>query len=149
MGGAGAPYGTGQLELLRVKILLGAAAGDSTQAIAERLEVRTGTVSKILRRFAAERLGTLVDAPRSWRPRRYDEHVERRVLAALDQPPRRRLARWNGPHLAAHLGGCRCPPSLAVLRVRSISLERRRSWWLSTDPQFARKAATAGVGATG
>jgi transposase len=134
-------HGTSQLELLRVKILLGAATGDSTQAIAERLGVRTGTVSKIRLRFAAERLGALVDAPRSGRPRRYDEQVECRVLAALDQPPPRGFACWNGPRLAAHLGDVDVHEVWRVLRVRGISLERRRSWCLSTDPQFERKAA--------
>ncbi len=134
-------HGAGQLEVLRAKILLGAAAGESTQALAQRLDVRTGTVSKTRRRFTVERLGALVDAPRSGRPRRYDATVEQRVLATLDQPPPRGFARWNGPRLAAHLGDVDVHQVWRVLRVRGISLERRRSWCLSTDPQFEQKAA--------
>lgn len=137
----GRRHGTGQLELVRVKILLGASTGESTQALAERLGVRTGTVSKIRRRFATERLGALVDAPRSGRPRRYDEQVQRRVLAALDRPPPRGFACWNGPRLAAYLGDVDVHQVWRVLRLRGISLERRRSWCLSTDPQFEQKAA--------
>ena len=134
-------HGTSQLELVRVKILLGAAAGESTQALAQRLAVRTGTVSKIRRRFAVQRLGALRDAPRTGRPRRYDEQVERRVLAALDESPPRGFACWNGPRLAARLGDVDVHHVWRVLRLRGISLERRRSWCLSTDPEFERKAA--------
>jgi transposase len=134
-------HGAGQLEVLRAKILLGAADGESTQALAERLDIRTGTVSKTRGRFAGERLGALLDAPRSGRPRRYDATVEQRVLAALDQPPPRGFARWNGPRLAAHLGDVDVHQVWRVLRMRGISLERRRSWCLSTDPQFEQKAA--------
>ena len=134
-------HGTSQLEVVRVRILLSAADGGSTQAIAGRLGVRTGTVSKIRRRFAAERLRALLDAPRSGRPRRYDAQVEQRVLAALDLPPPRGFARWNGPRLAAHLGDVEVHQVWRVLRLRGISLERRRSWCWSTDPQFERKAA--------
>lgn len=134
-------HGAGQLEVMRAKVLLAAAAGESTEAVAQRLDIRTGTVSKIRRRFAQGRLGALHDAPRSGRPRRYDEKVEHRVLAALDQPAPRGFARWNGPRLAAHLGDVDVHQVWRVLRTRGISLERRRSWCLSTDPQFDQKAA--------
>lgn len=134
-------HGAGQLEVMRAKVLLAAAAGESTEKVAQRLDIRTGTVSKIRRRFAQERLGALQDAPRSGRPRRYDETVEQRVLAALDQPAPRGFARWNGPRLAAHLGDVDVHQVWRVLRTRGISLERRRSWCLSTDPQFEQKAA--------
>jgi transposase len=134
-------HGAGKLEVMRAKILLGAAGGESTEALAQRLDVRTGTVSKIRRRFVGERLGALNDAPRSGRPRRYDETVEQRVLATLDKEPPRGFARWNGPRLAAHLGDVDVHQVWRVLRTRGISLERRRSWCLSTDPQFEQKAA--------
>lgn len=134
-------HGAGQLEVMRAKILLGAADEESTEALAQRLDVRTGTVSKIRRRFVQERLGALNDAPRSGRPRRYDETVERRVLDMLDTPPPRGFARWNGPRLAAQLGDVDVHEVWRVLRTRGISLERRRSWCLSTDPQFDQKAA--------
>jgi transposase len=43
--------------------------------------------------------------------------------------------------LAAHLGDVPDHQVWRVLRQRGISLQRRRSWCVSTDPEFDRKAA--------
>ena len=52
---------------LRARIILAAAAGQSTEAIAQRLSLRTATVSKWRTRFARHGLGGLQGcaAPRS------------------------------------------------------------------------------------
>jgi len=73
----------GQLELMRARLLLAAGAGDLNKEIARALRTREATVSKIRRRFAAERLGALADAPRSGRKPKYDAATEARVLAPL------------------------------------------------------------------
>jgi len=65
---------------------------------------------------------------------------ERRIIAALDAPPPAGYARWNGPLLAKHLGDISKHQIWRVLREHEISLERRRSWCISTDPAFAQKA---------
>ena len=71
---------------------------------------------------------------------KYGGACEKRLLERLDTPPPAGYARWNGRLLAEAL---KVPADWvwAVLRHRGISLERRRSWWVSTDPQFAPKAA--------
>jgi hypothetical protein len=45
------------------------------------------------------------------------------------------------PLLAKHLGDISKHQIWRVLREHEISLERRRSWCISTDPAFAQKAA--------
>jgi transposase len=134
---ANAPQRTVQ----RARLLLAAAAGDQNQAIATALKVRPATVGKVRRRFVTLRLGALEDAPRSGRKRKYDAATQARILTALDAPKPKGYARWNGALLAAHLGDVPEHHVWRVLRQRGISLQRRRSWCVSTDPEFDRKAA--------
>lgn len=127
--------------VVRARILLGAAQGQENQAIAATLKLRPATVSKVRGRFTTQRLGALADAPRSGRKRKYGPETQARILAALDAPKPKGYAQWNGPLLAAHLGDVPEHQVWRVLRHRGISLQRRRSWCLSTDPEFDRKAA--------
>jgi transposase len=132
---------TEQRLVLRARIILGLSAGQTNREVADALSVRPATVSKWRTRFGREGLAGLVDAPRSGKPATYTEEMERRVLATLDEPPPVGYARWNGPLLAQALGDVSAAQVWRVLRRRSISLERRRSWCVSTDPEFAPKAA--------
>jgi transposase len=59
----------------------------------------------------------------------------------LDEPPPKGYARWNGALLAAALKDISDDQIWRVLRRHGISLERRHSWCVSTDPCFAQKAA--------
>jgi transposase len=127
--------------VVRASILLGAAEGQENQVLAATLKLRPATVSKVRGRFATQRLGALADAPRSGRKRKYGSETQARILAALDAPKPQGYAQWNGPLLAAHLGDIPEHQVWRVLRHRGISLQRRRSWCLSTDPEFDRKAA--------
>ena len=124
----------------RAQIILLAAQGLPNDAIAEQLRFRRARVSKWRRRFAAQRCAGLSDAPRPGQPVKYGAELEQRLLAQLDTPPPRGYATWNGRRLAQTLG---VPAhwAWAVLRRHQISLQRRRSWCLSTDPEFTRKAA--------
>lgn len=130
-----------QRSVVRARILLGAADGQENQAIARALQLRPATVSKVRQRFATQRLGALEDAPRSGRKRKYGPQTQARILAALDTPKPKGYAQWNGSLLAAHLGDVPDHHIWRVLRHRGISLQRRRSWCVSTDPEFDRKAA--------
>ena len=132
---------TEQRLALRARIVLAAAAGESTTAIARELAVRTATVSTWRTRFAHKRLAGLRDAPRPGKPARYTQETERRVLAMLDQPPPAGYASWNGSLVAQELGDVSADQVWRVLRRHRISLQRRHSWCVSTDPEFARKAA--------
>jgi len=126
---------------LRARMLLELADGLNNEQVARRCETRVATVSKWRGRFARLRLAGLVDAPRSGKPVRYGESTKGRILRALDEAPPEGYARWNGRLLAKRLKDVSEDQIWRVLRAQSISLERRRSWCISTDPCFAQKAA--------
>lgn len=125
----------------RARLVLAAARGDATTSIARHFGVRPATVSKWRTRFAAQRLAGLEDEPRSGAPPRYDASTEDRVLALLDEAPPRGYAQWNGRLVAERLGNVSASQVWRVLRAHQIQLERRRSWCVSTDPEFVPKAA--------
>jgi transposase len=125
----------------RAEVILAVAEGLGNAAVAERLETRPATVSKWRGRFARDRLAGLADAPRSGKPRYYQSADEKRLLAALDEPPPEGYGRWDGNLLAQHLSGISKHQIWRVLRRHEIALARRRSWCISTDPSFAQKAA--------
>ena len=125
----------------RGRIILAAAGGDSTISIARAQHRRPATVSKWRLRFARGGLAGLQDAPRPGALRQYDESTQRRILAQLDEPPPRGYAIWTGSLVARALGDVSKHQVWRVLRAHGIHLQRRRSWCISTDPQFAAKAA--------
>lgn len=125
----------------RARLILALAQGLSNAEAAQRCQTRTATVSKWRGRFAHLRLAGLEDAPRSGKPPVYDAATRQRILRALDQPPPPGYARWNGGLLARRLKDVSEHQIWRVLREQAISLERRRSWCISTDPCFAQKAA--------
>jgi transposase len=128
-------------DVFRAGIILRAAAGASNEEIAAAMKTRPATASKWRGRFLVDRLRGLQDALRPGKPATYDEQTERRVLKQLDQPSPKGFARWNGALLAAALKDISDHQIWRVLRKHGISLERRRSWCVSTDPCFAQKAA--------
>ena len=132
---------TEQRLVLRAQLILAAATGATTAAIAQRFRSRPATVSQWRQRFAAQRLVGLQDRPRSGRRRRYGEEAERRILALLDQPPPSGYASWSGHLIARALGNVSARQVWRALARHRISLQRRHSWCISTDPQFAAKAA--------
>jgi len=130
-----------QRSVERARIVLLASQGHASGEIAAMLKTRPARVSKWRRRFERLRLAGLEDAVRSGKPRRYDQASECRVLAQLDQPPPKGYATWTGSLLARALAEISDDEVWRVLRKHGISLQRRRSWCISTDPEFAAKAA--------
>jgi len=131
---------TEQRTVERARIILMADQGLTTEQIARDLDTRLARVSKWRQRFLRLRLDGLQDRPRSGKPPRYDRSTERRILRQLDQPPPQGQATWTGGALANVLG-ISDDQVWRVLRNYGISLQRRRSWCISTDPEFAAKAA--------
>jgi transposase len=125
----------------RALIILAAAEGAANRDIGVRYNVKASTVSTWRKRFAERGLNGLDDAPRSGKPAVYDRETEKRILAKLDEPPPSGYATWNGPRVARALGDVSDDQVWRVLRKHKISLERRRSWCISTDPEFVPKAA--------
>ena len=124
----------------RARIVLRCINGDPVQSIARDLGIRPNTVIDWRRRFAAEGIAGLFDRDRPGKPRQYPENFRSQVLAVLDLPPPEGQATWDGKAVAAHLNAS--PDAVwRVLRKEGIGLQRHRSWCVSTDPEFAAKAA--------
>lgn len=125
----------------RARIILMAAGGLASRSIARELGCSRGVASKWRTRFAAARLVGLADRPRSGKPKTYDATADRRILAVLDRPPPDGFARWTAPLIAGALGDVSDQYVWRFLRAQRIDLAGRRSWCVSTDPEFAAKAA--------
>ena len=125
----------------RARVVLLASQGHGSGEIAAILKTRPARVSKWRQRFERQRLAGLEDAARSGKPPSYDQKSEQRILAQLDQPPPKGYATWSGSLLASALTDVSDDEVWRVLRKHGISLQRRRSWCISTDPEFAAKAA--------
>ena len=82
----------------------------------------------------------MVDEPRSGKPVTYGVEFRNRLLAQIEQPPPRGMSHWDGPTLAEKLDAS-VHAIWRVLRREGIYLERLRSWCVSTDKEFAAKAA--------
>jgi transposase len=124
----------------RARIILACLSGEPQVQIAERLDTRPNTVSKWRLRFAQHGLKGLADAPRSGKPPIYGPALRTKLLATLETPPPKGQARWDGSALAKAVGAKKSIV-YALLQKDGIHLQRRRTWCVSTDPQFAAKAA--------
>lgn len=125
----------------RAAIILLSAEGLRRDIIAERLRLTPYVISRWRKRFTQAGVTGLFDQPRSGKPVVYGKQTEKRVLALLDEDPPEGYSRWNGPLIAERLGDVSVHGVWRILRVHGIHLERKRSWCISTDPEFAAKAA--------
>lgn len=125
----------------RARIVLLAAEGMATRAIARKQGCANVTVSKWRVRFATDRVAGLADRPRPGPQPHYDAATGRRILAALDGAPPAGFARWTAPLLAAALGDVSDQYIWRFLRAQRIDLDGRKSWCVSNDPEFVAKSA--------
>lgn len=127
-------------QIERATIILACAEGKQNQQVAQRTGFSEPTVSKWRNRFVELRLEGLEDAARSGKPASYGKEFRNNLLALLEQKPPEGLARWDSPELAKQLGSS-VHAVWRTLRKEGIYLQRSRSWCISTDPEFASKAA--------
>ena len=124
----------------RARIVLACLQGKRNDEVAREVGVRPNTVGLWRQRFAARGLQGLRDEPRTGKPAKYGAELRDRVLAQLELPPPAGMASWDGGSLAVALG-VSDDAVWRVLRKEGIQLQRHRSWCVSTDPEFAAKAA--------
>ena len=126
----------------RARIILKAAKGMSNKEIAEQMDVRQATVSKWRVRFESERMEGLHDDYRPGRPalNQSADIIRKKLLEKLDDPVPDGYSKWNGRLLGEALG-LKADLIWKHLRELGINLQRRRSWCISTDPEFASKSA--------
>lgn len=126
--------------MARAKIIMKCLQGQSVLQIAKDLKTRPNTVIDWRRRFQRSGTAGLHDLPRSGKPPRYGQEFRNKVLGVLEQPPPAGQAVWDGPSVAGQMGTS-VHAVWRVLRREGICLSRQRSWCVSTDPEFATKAA--------
>lgn len=124
----------------RARIILGCLEGRRVQQIAREGGTRPNTVIKWRQRFVQGGLAGLRDAPRPGARPVYGADFRNQVLAVLETPPSAGQACWDGPAVAVKLGGS-VHAVWRGLRQEGICLQRQRSWCVSTDKEFAAKAA--------
>jgi transposase len=132
---------TEQRYVKRARIVLLAANGMASRAIAREAGVMPGIVSVWRKRFAASGIEGLKDKPRPGAKRVYTDATDKRILAVLDQPVPKGRARWDGKLVAKTLGDVDINYVRRFLRKQKIDLAGRKSWCESKDPEFAAKAA--------
>ena len=122
----------------RARIILACLEGKEIQQVAPKLGVSVATVSKWRQRFSLWGLRGLRDRPRPGKPVRYDAAFRKRVLATLEEAPPPGMSHWDGP---AEKLDASVHAVWRVLRREGIYLQRRSSGCVSTDKEFAPKAA--------
>ena len=124
----------------RARMVLACLAGKRNDEVAHEMGVRPNTVGQWRVRFAHAGIAGLRDAPRPGKPAKYGVELRDRILARLEQAPPAGMASWDGGSLAQALG-VSDDAVWRMLRKEGIQLQRHRSWCVSTDPEFAAKAA--------
>jgi transposase len=124
----------------RARIILACLQGRRNDEIAREMGVRPNTVGQWRRRFAEHGIAGLRDQPRTGKPAKYGTALRDRILAQLELSPPAGMASWDGGSLAKALG-VSDDAVWRALRKEGIQLQRHRSWCVSTDPEFAAKAA--------
>ena len=125
----------------RARIVLLAADGMASRAIAREVGCEPGTVSKWRVRYAEHRLAGLSETGDRGPERKYGEEHNKRILVLLDRPPPDGYANWSAPLLARELVDIHEQYIWRFLRAQKIDLSGRKSWCQSTDPEFVAKAA--------
>ena len=129
---------TAQGLALRARIVLACADGGSNIAVAARLRVNRGTVTKWRARFLAKRLDGLGDEPRPGVPRTItDAQVEEVVVRTLEETPEG-ATHWSKRELAKRAG----ISATSVHRIwRAFGLQpwRTEDFKISPDPLLIDK----------
>ena len=125
----------------RARIVLLAADGLASRAIAREVGCTPGVASKWRVRYARDRMAGLSETGKRGATPKYGSEHSTRILALLDRPPQEGYANWAAPLLAREAGDIHEQYIWRFLRAQKIDLSGRKSWCQSSDPEFAAKAA--------
>src|ERR1700728_2400939 len=129
---------TAQALAMRARVVLLAAAGRSSPAIASELRVHLQTVSKWRARFVQRGLDGLVDEPRPGQPRKLgDEQIEAVIARTLESKPPG-ATHWSTRSMAQATGLNQTAIS-RIWRAFALQPHRQENFKLSRDPLFIDK----------
>jgi transposase len=134
----------------RAHIIDLATTGLTAPTMAAQLKVSEKCVRHWIERFNADGLDGLDDAPRSGRPRTYDEPVYSQVVAkARSLPPKPTdgavppTCHWTLDRLQQELAKDAVPIKRSqirrILKAEHLKWQKPRTWLESSDPEFAAK----------
>ena len=132
-------YGTPQQVALRCRIVLAAAAGQSDNSIALRLNTSRQTVRLWRARLAQEGVQSLWEiAPGRGRKATYgSEKIQEIITTTLQSKPKGRT-QWSCRSLAARIGVSKSTVS-NIWRSHNLKPHRVKTFKLSRDPHFLEK----------
>jgi transposase len=131
-------HSSAQALALRCRIVLACADDATNQDIAEELRIHPVTVSKWRKRFAADRLDGLVDAPRPGAVRTVgDDTVEAVVVDTLETAPAD-ATHWSTRGLAAK-HGISHQTVAEIWRAFGLKPWKEDSFKVSPDPELVEK----------
>lgn len=123
----------------RAIMIIESAKGTSVSEIAKRLHTYPNKVIEWRNRYEQEGLSGLKDKSRQGRPRIYVD-LKERLLKKISEPPPKGYSHWDAILLSEALSTSD-DAIWRILKKEGISLHRQRSWCISTDKDFAPKAA--------
>jgi len=132
-------FGTPQQIVLRCRIVLAAASGQSDNAIASQLEVHRHTVRLWRNRFRQQGLQSLweIASGRGRKPSYGVEKIQQIIDTTLRSKPKGRT-QWSCRLLARHLGVSKSTVN-NVWRSHNLKPHRVKTFKLSRDPHFLQK----------
>jgi transposase len=123
----------------RAKIILACHAGKPVWKTAKEMGTYPNKIIEWRNRYIQDGLKGLNDKPRSGKPPKQKD-LRDKVLEKIGTDVPKGYGRWDAPLLGAYLN-CSADVIWRILRKEGISLQRQRSWCISTDKHFASKAA--------
>ncbi len=134
----------------RAAILLGSASGMSPAALAKTLQTDENQVRRVINEFNERGFESLRPHVGGGRPRKIDQPTRDRIVAialACPQDHGEPLTRWSLRRLRSYLIRRRVVAQISIeglrriLREAGVSYQRTRTWKVSPDPDYERKAA--------
>ena len=124
----------------RIQIILNCIDNWKIADIAKANNVSQTSVVRWKNRYLESGISGLKDLQRSGRPTIYNNEFQNVILSKLEETPPEGYSQWDGVLLAQQTGYSK-HAIWRFLRSRQICLARKRSWCISTDPEFGSKAA--------
>lgn len=129
---------TPQAEAQRARAILLSDEGLDDKAVAQRTGFSNATVGKWRKRYAAEGIDGLTDAPRSGTPRSIDDEMVAEVLRLTLEAKPENCTHWSTRKMAQRVGISNERVSV-IWRIFGLAPHRVETFQLSTDPHFFEK----------